>query len=142
MLITPHIYFSVETRACLPAYNFCHKFPTMRDAWLSDAVEVEWMTWAVCRKGDNADAMLAFDAWLVEQIGGHNIPDVCHTRRPGSWGGCDELSNLYVYGIYGHGQHLYMDRTPEQKERFQRQRDKLRELIPDMFIGPTWQVLS
>lgn len=45
--MTPLEYFTQHPNACSRAQDFCKRFESMRDAWMSDDVLCSWMLWAI-----------------------------------------------------------------------------------------------
>lgn len=86
--ITPAEYFSKHEQACSPAVLFCSKFRTMRDAWMSDDVKIQWMLWAVGR-------LRYPDRGIIDFVNG--CLDVTRTHADTARRAADERDYLQAY---------------------------------------------
>ena len=63
--MTPAEYFAKHPTACEPAQDFCARFPTMREAWMSPDVDVAYMLWALGREEANRPGIVEFAKWCA-----------------------------------------------------------------------------
>ena len=132
-------YFAKHTSACNPARAFCAKFQTMRDAWLSNECEVPWMMLAIRKTNSFKPQMVEFAKFCADQARNfaNSAPRSTRAAAAADAAAAYAAAAAAAYAadaaaaIANGDAAAYAAAAAAAR---QSQREKLRELLPTMFL--------